>query len=503
MNVALLSLYGIENTGIRSISSVLKQNGHRVYLIFFKRWLNNDIKLPEFKEKQLLVTLLKDLKIEVVGFSFTSPFYKIAQTLSELIRRQLNLKIIWGGIHATVLPQQCLRHCDVVCRGEGEFAILEYLQALNCRRPLAGIKNLCWAKENKIYIEELRPLISDLDSLPFLDYSPENKFYIDKKLYQQDPMKFARELRVFASRGCPFNCSYCYNSIFRELYKGQRYYRIKSVSRVILEIEYALQHLKHVKKIKFDDDTFIFPKTWIEDFVNQYRKRIGLPFEILYNTYCADEWSLRKLKKAGLKRIQVGLQTASERESTQVYNRDLDKKKVKEFAHLAKKIKLDVVYDIILDNPLAMYEEKEELVKFLCQLPQPFNLFLYSLTVFPGTKLEKLLLSQGLITREEVEGWANKSFTQFRFSFNYPRAKEETFIAALVTLTSKRFFPKILILFFLRNNFFKRYPTLVKYLAQILTSLKLVYIGIKMFCEGTLNFWKLREYGLPKRFLIQ
>ena len=68
MNVALLSLYGIENTGIRSISSVLKQNGHRVYLIFFKRWLNNDIKLPEFKEKQLLVTLLKDLKIEVVGF---------------------------------------------------------------------------------------------------------------------------------------------------------------------------------------------------------------------------------------------------------------------------------------------------------------------------------------------------------------------------------------------------------------------------------------------------
>jgi radical SAM superfamily enzyme YgiQ (UPF0313 family) len=503
MRVALVSLYGVENVGIRSLSSVLKENGHEVFLIFLKRWLNNDITLLSEKEKKCLVSLLRELNVEILGFSFTSPFFKIAKELTLRVKRNLDIPIIWGGIHATVLPQECLKYCDFVCRGEGEYALLKFIEAIDKKKSIKGIKNFSYIENGKIVNEPLRPLIQDLDSLPYPDYEKDNKFYIDKKIYLMDPLSQARELRVFASRGCPFNCSYCYNSIFRQLYPGQRYYRTKSVFRVISEIEHALNNLSQIRKIKFDDDTFIFPEAWIDEFAKRYKREVGLPFEILFNVQCLNKNILRKLKIAGLKRIQVGLQTASERESKEVYNRALDKQKVREFAWLAKRLRIDTVYDIILDDPLSNFSEKKELIEFLLTLPKPFNLFLYSLTIFPGTKLCKDLLEKGIIREKDIEGNANKSFYQFRFSFSYPRSKEELFAACLISLTSKRFMPLKLILLILESKFFKKHPFLIRKIAEILNLIKLFYIGIRMYLEGSLNIWKLGEYGLPRRLLIQ
>jgi radical SAM superfamily enzyme YgiQ (UPF0313 family) len=319
-----------------------------------------------------------------------------------------------------------------------------------------------------------------------------------------DPLLNAPELRIFASRGCPFNCSYCYNSIFRKLYKNEKYHRLKSVEGVISEIEAALSAFKRIRKIKFDDDTFIFPKDWINEFCGKYKNRIGLPFEILFNAECLDKEVLKQLKGAGLKRIQVGIQTGSKRESEEVYNRSLPTEKIRRFADASKNLKLDVVYDVILDNPLSSFEDKEALIDFLLTLPRPFSLFIYSLTVFPGTELSEMLLKRGIIKEEDTEeGVANKSFYQFRLSFSYPRSKEELFVACIVSLTSKSFIPKSLISLLKKSRFLKKHPLSLRYFAQVCNQVKLLHILLKMHKEGTLNIWKFKEYGLPKRFLIQ
>jgi len=503
-NIALISLYGVENNGVRLISSVLQKEGFNTHIIFFKRWVNNDIRYPTQKEKKTLILLLKKLNIDLVGFSFTSPFLKIAQDLTRWIKNILLVKVVWGGIHATVMPEECLKHCDIVCRGEGEYAALELVKALQQRYPPEGIKNICYKKENKIICEEVRPLIQDLDSLPRQDYGGKNKFFIDEdRLQNIDPLVNALELRTFASRGCPFNCSYCYNSILRKLNQNEKYHRIRSVESVISEIEYTLSKFKKIKKIKFDDDTFIFPKHWIYEFCKKYKNRIGLPFEILFNAECLDEEVLNELKAAGLRRIQVGMQTGSQRESEEIYNRSLSMEKIKKFAYAAKRLKLEVVYDVILDNPLATIEDKKALMDCLFGLPRPFDLFVYSLTLFPGTALCKLFLENGLIKDEDVEGQANKSFYQFRLSFSYPRRKEELFVACIASLVSKSFVPKSLLAFLKRSNFLKKHPLLLKWFAEFCNSAKLLYILIKLFIKGEINTWKFKEYGLPRRFLIQ
>lgn len=503
LNIALISLYGVENNGIRSISSVLKKEGFNTYIIFFKRWVNNDTHLPTEAEKRTLISLLKELKVEIVGISFTSPFLKIAQDITQRMTDALAVTVVWGGIHATVRSEECLRDCDIVCRGEGEYAMSELVRAYHNKYSLGGIRNICYKKEGNVIFEQIRPLIQDLDSLPHQDYGGNNKFFIEGKLQNIDPLIHARELRIFASRGCPFSCSYCYNSIFRKLYRNQRYHRIKSIGSVISEIEKALSTFKQIKKIKFEDDTFIFPREWIDEFCEKYKNQIGLPFEILFNTECLDEQVLKRLKAAGLKRVQVGIQTGSKCESEQVYNRKLPVERIKLFARAANELRLDVVYDAIFDNPLADFQDKKELIDLLLTLPRPFSLFLYSLTIFPGTELCEMLLKKELIRPEDIEGNSHKSFYQFRVSFSYPREKEELFIICIVSLTSKSFLPKSSIALLSRSHFLKRHPLPLKWFAQVCNLVKLLQIFLRMLKEGTLNIWKFKEYGLPKRFLIQ
>lgn len=504
VNIALISLYGIENSGIRSISSVLKANGFNPCLIFFKRWMNNDISYPSENEKMILISLLEKLKIEVVGLSFTSPFLKIAIGITKMIKERLSIKVVWGGMHATARPEECLRYCDAVCRGEGEEAMYELIKEYAKGQPLGeGIKNISYKKENEIISGEMRPLIRDLNLLPNQDYGGDGKFFIEEKLFNIDPLINARELRVFASRGCPFSCSYCYNSILKNLYRNEKYHRIKSVENVISEIEYALSKFKRIRKIKFDDDTFMFPREWIDEFCAKYNNRIGLPFEILFNAEGMDEKLLINLKNAGLRRIQVGIQTGSQKESELIYNRKLPTNKLREFADMSKSLKLGVVYDIILDNPLSTFEDKKALINFLLTLPRPFDLFVYSLTLFPGTELCETLLKKGIIRPEDVEGEANKSFYQFRLSFSFPRKKEELFVACIVSLISKSFLPKSFIGLLSRSDFLKNHPFVLKKFAQICNLFKLLHILIKMSLRGDMGIWKFKEYGMPKRFLIQ
>jgi anaerobic magnesium-protoporphyrin IX monomethyl ester cyclase len=504
LNIALISLYGVENNGIRSISSVLQKEGFNTHLIFFKRWVNNDIRFPTEEEVQILISLLKNIKVEIVGISFTSPFLKIVSALTLRIKDTLQTKVVWGGIHATVNPEGCLEYCDIVCRGEGEYTMLDLARAYAKKYSLEGIKNICYKKENKVICEEMRLLIQDLDSLPCQDYGGKNKFFIDEgRLQNIDPLAYALELRTFASRGCPFNCSYCYNSIFRKIYINQKYYRIKSVESVISEIEYVLGKFKMIRKIKFDDDTFTFPEDWIYEFCKQYKNRVGLPFEILFNAELLNEKVLKDLKAVGLRRIQVGIQTGSKRESEEIYNRSLPIEKIIQFAYASKSLRLDVVYDVILDNPLASFEDKESLIDFLLILPRPFNLFIYSLTIFPGTELCELLLKKGLIKLKDIEGKASKSFYQFRLNFSYPRSKEELFVVCIVSLTSKSFIPKSFIALLKKSYFLKTHPLPLKWFAQFCNLIKLAHILIKMLMQKDLNIWKFQEYGLPKRYLIQ
>ena len=505
MKIVLISLYGIESIGVRILFSFLKTHGFDVSIIFLKKWVNNNISEPSIVEEACLVKLLKNISPALVGLSFGTSYFNIAKKITFSIKSNLDSMVVWGGVHATIVPEECIDFADIVCVGEGEYPLLELAKQLAMREEISNIQNLWIRNDNHVEKNGLRKLVNNLDELPFPNLENDNKFYIENnRVYEGDPLYKSAEYRIIASRGCLFNCSYCYNSTLRKIYKEKgNYFRQRSPENVVAELEYAIKTIPRLRKIKFDDDTFIFPNEWIDKFCSLYKKRINIPFDILLNPLVIDESVLLKLKDAGLRGVQIGIQTSAEGHLKEVYQRSASNEKIVKFSQINRKLKLDVVYDIILDDPTATVEEKKELFVFLMSLSRPFKLFLYSLTFFPKTDISNRFLEMGIIDKNDIEGAATKTFNQYRLSMAYPRSKEDIFFISLIVLITKNFIPKAFIYRIYRNKFLRKHPYFLKIFSQLCNFIKIVSIAFKMFVRGELTFLKIKEYLNVRKLLTQ
>jgi radical SAM superfamily enzyme YgiQ (UPF0313 family) len=249
-----------------------------------------------------------------------------------------------------------------------------------------------------------------------------------------------------------------------------------------------------LRRIKFDDDSFVFPAAWIEEFAASYPACVGLPFDVLMNPEVFDESAFRKLRAAGLVAMQVGIQSASPAEVEGSYGRPEANRKIVEMARLAHELGVELFYDVILDNPLAAAADQQAMLDYLLELPRPFHLFLYSLTAFPKSEVAQKLLAAGLIAADDIEGRATKSFRQFRLSLDYPRPAEATFYASLISLTSKGFVPKRAIRWLSQRESLRRRPAPLRWLAEAAGLVKLAQVGLGVWRRGELSGFKLREY---------
>ncbi len=510
-SVALISLYGIENLGIRYLSANLKKHGYEVHVIFFKKWVNDDLKTPREKETELLLALLKRLSPDVVGIGFGSNYYELAQKLTMNIR-VLSVPVVWGGIHPTVNPEQCIKNTDLVCVGEGEDAMLELAAALKMKKDVSVIRNLWCRTSSGIVRNPVRPLIRDLDTITFPDYDKHNKYFIeDNLLREEDPLLSSAEIRVMASRGCPHSCSYCYNSTLKRIYAGKGdYHRIRSVGSVILELKSVKARFKKLRLIKFDDDTFVFTSDWIKEFCRRYKTDIKVPFSIMLTPKSINPDFLGKLKEAGLVRVHIGVQSCSKSEIENVYEREFANEEVRVFSRLNKKLGLEVTYDVILDNPLGTIEDKEKVIDFFVELERPFRLFIYSLTVFPGTRLAEILRDRGGLEEEKSEG--GEDINRYRSNFYYPallsavlknRSSYDVFLVGLLSLTSKDFIPRRFIRILRRSSFLKKHPLPLMIFAVCCNIIKALGMASRMLVRGELTMLRIKEYGSLKKVINQ
>jgi anaerobic magnesium-protoporphyrin IX monomethyl ester cyclase len=460
-SVVLITFYDLDSFAVHTLHAVLKKSGHDVHSIFFKTLnINSTANAPTEADISRLIQLISKLNPDIVGISFRSTFFKLAKTITEEIRKNLDALIVWGGIHPTIKPTQCIEIADIVCVGEGEGAIVELAKRLADENSIDDIKNLWIRKDGKIIKNDLRLLIQDLDSLPFPDFSIENKYFIENgSIESLIPPDKRTDYSIMTSRGCPFRCTYCYNNIAQEIYKDKgKYVRRRSVGNVIEELLQAKKNFKNLNYISFLDDLFTFDKKWVKEFSEQYKKSIHLAFYCHIHPKFADEEMIKVLKESGCAGITIGIQTGSENSRYKYFERYETNDQIVKATEILHKQGIDCTYDLIMDNPLETDQDKRETFNLLLRLPRPFKLCVHSLTHFPETKLTKILLEKKIITDNDVEDQKQKSYDRWVPALDLDRDKENMFWDNLYYLTQKKYVSAKFLVWLSDLKFLKMHP---------------------------------------------
>ena len=459
--LTLVSIYLAENNGVRHIASSLRRHGHRVYEIYFKDYLHHRFITPTDREVAGLLRVLRETGTTLVGLSLRAGAYlPVARALTQRIREELNIPILWGGMHVTMAPEECIADADLICRGEGEAPMVDLMGRLAADLPITDLPNFWIRTPQGITRNPIRPQENNLDDLPFRDFhSHEFKYVISgRHVTHGDPLVMEPVYQIMASRGCYFDCHYCDINALRTIHgEGGFSYRVRSVDNLLRELIYAKQEFPGLKRIRFDDELFVSDREWVRDFSTRYRREVNLPFEVLIDPRVVNREGLGLLKDAGLDTVLMGIQN-TERINREIYNRPISNQRILETARLISSLGLKACYQLMVDDPVSTTADKEELFRMLLQLPLPYDLYLFSLCLWPGTALIQTLKDRGLITDQEVEGHNHKVLHQFRVDLNWPRPPEDKYWISLIMLLSSHLVPRGILSRLANNLWLRRHP---------------------------------------------
>lgn len=403
IDVVLVALYRYRNIPMRMMHPLLENiDGIRPHTIFFKNCETNLFSYPTQKEEQLFIELIRKINPTIVGLSVLSPYVSIASRLTKLIKKNNpSTLVIWGGIHPTISPESCIDEADILCLGEGEDVMAELVVSLRDRKSWQCIKNL-WIKDGgRIIKNPMRPLEQDLDSFPFASYGNSAYYFIESSMItQNDMVAFENNFWVQTSRGCPYSCSYCVNSLLHSLFKGLGFYtRRRSVDSVIKEIK---KNNTEAEYIFFVDEVFGIEPSWLDEFQSRYKKEVGLPFFVSYNPRIITLDIIRKLVSAGVDMISFGIQSGSDFIRNEIFNRPGNNNLIIDLAKEIVNSGVKCKYDLIIDNPYDTEETLGDTIKLLLQLPKPLSFNLFTLQYFPNYPLTEKAIAGQYIKPEEA-----------------------------------------------------------------------------------------------------
>jgi radical SAM superfamily enzyme YgiQ (UPF0313 family) len=434
--VALITLYDESCCGARSIGAYLEREGHECYIIHFKAFsvpviryedaeawriveASNSKSIPAFfpegarfisfptpvseHERELLIQKLEEIEPDAIGFSLLSTHLHLARDLTARCRKHFpGVPILWGGIHAISATEDCFPDADIVCTGEGETAVAEYL-AEPRRRDIKGM----WfydREQDEIQRNPMRELIRDLDSLPFNQWG-RNEWIIEHNQISPEAMDhiYVRgNYRILTTRNCPFQCAYCVHSTMREKMKGLGpYCRRRSPDNVIQEIQIRQRDFG-LGAVLFADEIFVMGRKWLLEFAEKYQASgLGLPFYGTCHPHTTTKEMLEILKDVGMNEVCVGIQTGSDRIMTDVYERITSNDDIIRLAELFQEVGFErVQYDVLSNTPYEDEEDCQATLDLLCRLPKPFDLWVYKLFSFPTCKMDRLAHRKGSMDEE-------------------------------------------------------------------------------------------------------
>ncbi len=389
------------NYGLAQMSAVLKQAGHQVTLVHLAEELGP---LPQEAQLQAMV---KEYDPGLIGFSVVTNQWPLARQIAGWIRKTTDVPIVCGGIHATVAADQILRSgvFDYVLVGECDTALLEFVNIIEQGEDPSGIRNLGFLKDGTVRINPVRPF-PGLETLPMKDYS---LFDFQKLIDEKNGW-----VGLMASRGCPFQCTYCFNHLIVKKYRaelgcsfsGLNYIRHVPVPAMIAEIRYLIENYKNIKMFIFDDDLFTFNADYLLAFCEAYKNVCQIPFVVNAHVHFFDRKRAKALAEAGCRIVKFGLESGSPRVRKEIMRRHTSNKDIAQAISYAKDEGMHTSCFVMIGLPGETSENVMETIDLLAQAkPGRFRwTFFYP---FPGTEAYAISERGGYIDFEKKEQLVN------------------------------------------------------------------------------------------------
>ena len=193
---------------------------------------------------------------------------------------------------------------DFAAVGEAEDTMLELCEALEAGADPTGIAGLWAVSGNSVVRNPARALRTDLDGLPFPD-----RTIFDPELFCADQHPRGT---LMASRGCPFDCSYCSNHAQKSVYPNPGdYVRFRSPGNVVAEIEEMVSSDPGIEYIRFDDDILTTDRRWLASLSELYRSRVSMPFICNSRVNFMDRAMARSLAEMGCEVVCMGIESGN------------------------------------------------------------------------------------------------------------------------------------------------------------------------------------------------
>ena len=378
MKVLFIQNNGIqESIGVANLSGILKANGHQCDLFLTSH-------TPDMEGA------IRKADPNLIALSALTGVHHSLISLAQKIKGKFDIPIIMGGPHPTYSPEVLQNPgIDIICRGEGELAMLELANYMEAGKDITKIPNLFVKTSDRIiHKNELRPPAT-LDELPF----PDREIYYKYEFLRDVPMK-----RFISSMGCPYPCTFCHEPVIRGMYKGKgNYVRRKTVERAVAEIKYIKDRyaLKHVH---FSDDLFFIRNSyeWLEEFAEVYPKVIGLPFSCNIRYDSVNEHAANLLSKAGAYGAALGLESGNETLREVVIKKRVKNEHMVEGARLLRERNIKMLTTNMLGLPGETLDQAFETVELNMRLKSNYSRATTFL-LFPGLPMVDYAMRNGFV----------------------------------------------------------------------------------------------------------
>jgi radical SAM superfamily enzyme YgiQ (UPF0313 family) len=405
--------------GTLYVASCLLKAGHDV------RFLNG-----AFMSHADILKEVSTYRPEFVGiYSTTFGWKKAIQTAGDIKRILKDTFIVAGGPYPIAMQERCLsdsRDFDAVVTGEGEITVVEMLDRVSSGRSLSGVKGVVFRENGEIIKNPPRPLITDLDSIPF----PARELLGNPDDYIPPPATYRRKpvAVIITSRGCNRRCIFCFQ-IDKERRYGIRY---RSVENVMQEIELCLR--QGYREIKFIDDTLAADYDRAMEIAKEIKKRrLDFTWFASACVHQVDKPLLKAFKEAGCWAILLGAESGVQK-NLNILRKGITLEQIREAVATAKEVGLTVYTPFIFGIPGETFEDGLRTIEFACELNPDIANF-HALTPFPGTELYDNIDKYGRMSEELTD------FTYQGVAFiPYTMKREE--ISRLRQIAFKRFYSR-------------------------------------------------------------